>query len=123
MKQQAEIEHTEGFPPYVAHERAIHLVLKKQCVQLAISRHLQMAIRDICFLQFRFTQRRGGRAFRVLEHPRFRAGIDLLALRTQSSEEIKPLYEWWNQFAEASAADKQKMVDTINKQRKKKSKQ
>lgn len=117
IKEQAKREEASGLPTYVAYERAIFHVLKHQIKQLAIPRRLQVSIRDICFLQHRFTQRNGNRAFRALEHPRFRAGYDLLMMRAASGEPVKDLYEWWTAFQQADTHQREKMVAEINKNR------
>src|SRR5581483_6434004 len=43
----AQREENNGFPTYVAYERAIANVIKKQTERLAIPRRLQVTIRDI----------------------------------------------------------------------------
>lgn len=113
IKEQVKIEEQEGFPLYVSYERAIHVVLKKQTVQLAIPRQLQLSIRDICFLQHRFTHRNGQRPYRILEHPRFRAGFDLLFLRAEAGEACKDLYDWWTEFSQVDPSVREKMVKAI----------
>lgn len=110
IKDLAGHEETNGFPTYVAYERAIHIVLKKQTERLSLTRILQVAIRDICFLQHRLTQRFGARPHRVLEHPRFRAAYDLLMLRADSGEEVRELYDWWTVFQTAEYPEREKMI-------------
>lgn len=107
---QAEHEAESGLPHYVAFEKAIHVVIKKQTEQLAIPRLLQVSIRDICFLQFRFTQRHGMRPHRVLEHPRYRAAYDLLMLRAKADESVRELYDWWTKFYETDPAQRDRLI-------------
>lgn len=114
---QSRHEENDGFPLYVAFEKAIHTVLKKQTEQLAIPRQLQVTIRDICFLQHRFSQRHGLRPYRVLEHPRYRAAYDLLMLRAQTGEPVQELYEWWTQFHNADSTQREKLLKVISKTR------
>ena len=61
-------------------------VLERQAKQLAIPRRFEATIKEIWSLQPRFEQRSGQRPFRLLEHPRFRAGWDFLELRCESGE-------------------------------------
>lgn len=117
IQDQAAREEEEGFPTYVAFERAIHTVLKKQSVQLAIPRRLQVSIRDICFLQHRFTQRQGMRPFRALEHPRFRAAYDLLMLRSEAGEPVSELYDWWTLFYNTDSVQRETMIKEASKSR------
>jgi len=42
------------------------------------------------------------RPFRLLEHPRFRAAYDFLALRGESGEVPAALAEWWTRFQNES---------------------
>ncbi len=117
VQEQALREEAEGFPPYVAVERAIHIVLKKQTEQLAIPRRMQITIRDICFLQHRFTQRHGSRPLRALEHPRFRAGYDLLVLRQQAGEHVQELYDWWTQFQVGNREEQERLIKEASNSR------
>lgn len=108
----------EDIPSYVTFEKAIHVVIKNQTVQLAIPRLMQTSIRDICFLQHRFTHRYGARPYRVLEHPRFRAAYDLLLLRTETQDADKDLYDWWTLFYEATTPEaREELIKQVNKQR------
>ena len=65
---------------------AMDAVLAQQAKQIAIPRRFEATIKEIWSLQPRFEQRAGQRPFRLLEHPRFRAGWDFLDLRCQSGE-------------------------------------
>jgi len=108
-------EAAKGLPLYVAFEKAIYLVMKKQIDRLSIPRKLQVTIRDICFLQHRFTQRFGSRPYRVLEHQRYRAGYDLLMLRATAGEPVKDLYDWWTEFHDADPTVREKMIKSAAK--------
>jgi poly(A) polymerase len=92
-------------------------VIKKQTEQLAIPRLLQVSIRDICFLQHRFTQRHGVRPHRVIEHPRYRAAYDLLMLRSQTGEHVEELYDWWTRFFSADPAQRERLMKEVSKSR------
>ena len=65
---------------------AMDAVLERQAKQIAIPRRFEATIKEIWSLQPRFEQRSGQRPYRLLEHPRFRAGWDFLDLRCQSGE-------------------------------------
>lgn len=117
IQEQAEKEEESGMPLYVAVEKAIFHVLKKQVQQLAIPRTLQLSIRDICTLQYRFIQRNGSRPHRTLEHPRFRAAYDLLTLRSEAGEHVTELCTWWTQFHEADPATRERLIKELNQSR------
>jgi poly(A) polymerase len=105
----------EGLPSYIAFEKALQHVIKQQTVKLAIPRLMQMSIREICLLQHRLTYRRGAQPHRLIEHPRFRAGYDLLLLRAQAGEPVKELAEWWQQFYAATPEQRTQMSNEIQK--------
>ena len=102
-------------PPYVAHEKAAHHAIESLTERLAIPRFLLVTIREICILQFRFTQRFGQRPYRLLTHPRYRAAYDLLLLRGTIEPISAELGQWWTQFSEASDADKIKILKEVEK--------
>lgn len=104
-----------GLPPYVAHEKAFHEMMKRQVERLAIPRLMQTTIREICILQYRFTQRRGAQPYRLLEHPRFRAGYDLLLLRTNEGETTSELASWWTRFHDSALEEREKMMQELRK--------
>ena len=102
-------------PAYITFEKALYDIIKQQTVRLAIPRLMQMSIREICLLQQRLTYRRGTQPYRLLEHPRFRAGYDLLLLRAQAGEPIQELAEWWKLFYAAAPEQREKMLLEIQK--------
>lgn len=115
IEEQAVQEEKNGMPTYVANEKAIHIILKNQTVQLAIPRQLQVSIRDICFLQHRFTHRTGSRPHRTIEHPRFRAGYDLLMLRAETDATASELFKWWTAFNEADNTQRERLLKEMGK--------
>src|SRR5262249_43801419 len=96
-----------GERPRPALFHAMDRVLEQQAARLAIPRRFEAAIKEIWSLQPRFEQRAGQRPFRLLEHPRFRAGYDFLRLRCDSGElkgEAAVLADWWERFQHAGHA-------------------
>ena len=94
-----------GERPIPALFEAMDAVLERQAKKLAIPRRFEATIKEIWSLQPRFEQRAGQRPFRLLEHPRFRAGWDFLELRGESGElegELAELADWWDRFANAA---------------------
>jgi poly(A) polymerase len=85
---------------------AMDRVLAQQAERLAIPRRFEAAIKETWALQPRFEQRTGQRPFRLLAHPRFRAGYDFLRLRAQSGEIPLELADWWEQFQRAGAEER-----------------
>ncbi len=98
-----------GERPIPALYDAMDSVLERQAKQIAIPRRFEATIKEIWSLQPRFEQRSGQRPFRLLEHPRYRAGWDFLDLRAKSGElegDLADLAEWWDRFARASSDDR-----------------
>jgi len=92
---------------------AMDAVLGEQAKKIAIPRRFEATIKEIWSLQPRFEQRAGGRPFRLLEHPGFRAGWDFLDLRCQSGElegELAGLADWWDRFANAGTDERAAML-------------
>jgi poly(A) polymerase len=83
---------------------ALHLaaddVLDAQTDKLALQRKIASDMRDIWAMQPRFERRTGKSPFKLLEHPRLRAGYDFLLLRCASGEIDAELGEWWTDFME-----------------------
>ncbi len=82
----------------LAMQQAMDDVLKKQSAQLNIPRRYDAVMNEIWQLQPRFLDRSSTKPFRLLSHPRFRAGYDFLLLRCQSGELDAELGEWWEKF-------------------------
>jgi poly(A) polymerase len=89
---------------------AMDRVLEQQAQQLAIPRRFEAAIKETWAMQPRFEQRSGQRPFRLLEHPRFRAGYDFLRLRAESGEIDAELADWWTRFQNVNAEERAAML-------------
>jgi len=80
---------------------AIEYLLKQQQKHVAIPRRIAILMQEIWLLQLRLTRPRRGKKknFKLLEHPRFRAGYDLLLLRVKAGDkEVASEAAWWTQF-------------------------
>jgi poly(A) polymerase len=106
---------SEGMPRYEAIDKALHDIIKQQTERLTIPRLMQLSIREICFLQHRFTYRCGKQPYRLLQHPRFRAGYDLLLLRGQTEKQTQELAAWWERFYSADQEQRETMLKEINR--------
>lgn len=99
-----------GEKPIPALFAAMDEVLEAQRERLAIPRRFDGFIKETWALQPRFEQRSGQRPFRLMEHPRFRAGYDFLLIRAESGEVDTELGDWWTRFQEADADQRQAML-------------
>ena len=100
----------QGLRKSLALQQAMDDVLKQQSAQLNIPRRYDAVMNEIWQLQPRFLDRAGAKPFRLLSHPRFRAGYDFLLLRCQSGELDAELGEWWEKFQSAEEEERQGML-------------
>lgn len=89
---------------------AMDAVLERQRDALAFPRRFDGTIKEIWALQSRFDQRSGARPYRLLDHPRFRAGFDFLLIRAQGGDAAPELAEWWTQFQDADDAERARLL-------------
>jgi poly(A) polymerase len=110
VRQAAQAMIAEGVEPMVAWAHASDRILREQAQRVAIPRRFTITIEEIWALQLRFAQRTKKRAFRLLEHPRFRAAYDFLLLRADESPELAELAQWWT---EAQQVDQAELVNRL----------
>lgn len=93
---------------------ALHLaaddVLNAQTEKLALQRKIATDMRDIWAMQPRFERRVGKSPYKLLEHPRLRAGYDFLLLRCASGEIDAEIGEWWTDFMAADGAGREELL-------------
>lgn len=99
---------------YDASHLAMNDVLSRHCRSIALPKRFSNVARDIWQLQYRLTRRHGKRPFRLLEHPKFRAGYDFLLLRGEiEGGKIAELAQWWTEFQYASEDTRQRMSKAL----------
>ncbi|HMW71270.1 MAG TPA: polynucleotide adenylyltransferase PcnB, partial [Cellvibrionaceae bacterium] len=101
---------SQGVSPQDALQKAGSDVIAKQLSRTAIPKRFLIPLREIWALQWRLPKRDGGKAFGLLEHPRFRAAYDFLLLREEAGENLDGLGHWWTQFQNADSASREEMV-------------
>jgi len=93
---------------------ALHLaaddVLLTQTESLALQRRIGSDMRDIWAMQPRFERRVGKSPYKLIEHPRFRAGLDFLVLRAASGEIEQEFADWWTEFLAADNAGREVLL-------------
>lgn len=94
---------------------ALNEIMPEQQRSIAIPKRFQAVIKDIWILQDKLGRREGKRAFKTLEHPKFRAGYDFLLLRAQieDTDELKELAHWWTDFQEVSNEARLQMIKGV----------
>ncbi len=108
----------EATPPERWHELATILDACDQAVReaqthIAIPKRFALGVREMFALQPRLEHPRGRRALRVLEHPRFRAGYDLLLLRAEFGLAPPEMASWWTRLQEVTPAERERMADAL----------
>jgi len=92
----------QGEAPNVAIAQAAEEVIVQAITRVAIPKRFSVPMREIWALQTRFEPRRGGRAKRLMAHPRFRAAYDFLLLRAAVGEAPPELADWWTKAQEGA---------------------
>jgi poly(A) polymerase len=105
-----ELQDEEGLDPFPAMEQASFEIVTAEVGRVALPKRFSLPMREIWMLQHRFEQRSGRRPFRLLQHPRFRAAFDFLALRGQSGEVDPVLAAWWDQFQAADTPGREALL-------------
>jgi poly(A) polymerase len=103
----------QGRNEYDAQIFAADDVLRAQLKTISVPRRFSSPMREIWLLQGKFERRAGRHAFRLLEHPRFRAAYDFLLLRAESGEAPAALAEWWTRFQEVGEPERHTMVAAL----------
>jgi len=109
-KRQQDLLADGSLTPIQAAQQAQQQVLQRQLRVIAIPKRFTMTMREIWDLQAALPRRSGRRAFRTLEHPRFRAAYDFLLLREQSGEDHQGLGAWWTEFQSSDETQREKMA-------------
>jgi len=105
---QKRIKHGEN--ETIAYQNAANEVLSAQIKITAMPRHITQAMRDVWFLQNKFTRTVGSRPYRLLEQPKFRAAYDFLQLRAETGGAEPELVDWWTRFQDADEELRQQMT-------------
>ncbi|MDI9818883.1 MULTISPECIES: polynucleotide adenylyltransferase PcnB [unclassified Legionella] len=108
------LQQQEDMSPLPALEKAMSQVILEQCRAISIPKRFSQIMREIWLLQFRFPKRHGGRAFNLLQHPRFRAAYDFMALRALAGDESIELAQWWTAFQDVSETEQMEMVKSLS---------
>jgi poly(A) polymerase len=111
----------QGMSSQDALQRASGEIISKQLTRTAIPKRFLIPLKEIWTLQWRLGKRDNGKAYGLLEHPRFRAAYDFLLLREDAGENLDGLGHWWTKFQEADAEEREQMIKAIDAPVKRKS--
>ncbi|MEZ9822248.1 polynucleotide adenylyltransferase PcnB, partial [Shewanella sp. 10N.286.45.A1] len=88
-----------GLSLYDAYTAAMGDIMEQQCRSISIPRRFSTVTKEIWQLQLRFERNKGTKAFRFIEHPKFRAAYDLLLLRgAAEGGTVAKNAAWWKSF-------------------------
>lgn len=114
------IEHTQalilesGLTYHDAFDMSMHDILSEQCRTTSIPKRLTATMCDIWRLQLRLNKRILKRVNSIFEHPKFRAGYDLLELRASIEKgELLDLAKWWDEYQHTDDNNRQTMLTQI----------
>nr|WP_210147111.1 polynucleotide adenylyltransferase PcnB [Shewanella sp. WXL01] len=112
LKQRADdIALESGLSIYDANVAAMGDVMEQQCRTISIPRRFSTPAKDIWQLQLRLERSQSARAFKLLEHPKFRAAYDLLLLRAEAEGgTAAKVASWWTSFVEGDEQTRSDMV-------------
>ncbi len=105
----------EEMVPQEAFNKAYYKVLDAQCKLITIPKRFSVVIREIWSLQWQLEKRTPKRAQRLIENRRFRAAYDFLVLLANNGLADKDTADWWTQYQEADANQRQKMFKNNKK--------
>lgn len=112
MRLQAQQYLDQGTSVLEATQVAGNQIAAQQVQVTSLPKRFSFPMREIWMLQPRFERRRGKAPYRLLEHARFRAAYDFMLLRSEVGEAPKELADWWTDFQELNAAERDKMVES-----------
>lgn len=103
-----------GLTYHDAFSMACDEILREQCRSIAIPRRLTTIMQEIWQLQIRMSKRFSKRAQMVFNHPKFRAGYDLLELRASIEKgELLVHAKWWDEFQFADGETRKIMIQKL----------
>lgn len=85
-------------------------VVRQQVRSTSLPRRFSTPMQEIWAMQLRLPSRGGRRAYRLVEHQRFRAAYDFLLLRAEAGEADQALADWWTEFQEADEGLRRNMI-------------
>jgi len=114
-RQAQTIMQESGMDHYDGMMVAMNEVCDSHCKSVSIPKRFSAMARDMWNLQLRLPRRAGAKAFKLLAHPKFRAGYDLLLVRGEiEGGEVAELAQWWTTFQHATEEVQRDMVRSVS---------
>lgn len=105
-KRSQDLAAESSLPPQDILMMAMNEAIDQQIQTIAIPRRFTSDVREIWLLQYRLPRRSGKRAERLFAHPRFRAALDFLELRSRIDGRLKDLTLWWQDYQQQHAGER-----------------
>ncbi|MEQ8661079.1 MAG: polynucleotide adenylyltransferase PcnB [Gammaproteobacteria bacterium] len=113
FEEQREQLQANGASEQDAQALAADTVISQQVARLAVPRRFTQTTREIWALQSRLMKPTPKRARRLLEHPRFRAAYDFLALRAETGEPLAETVAWWTAIQESDEGGRESLLSEL----------
>lgn len=105
-----------GLNNHDAYALASNEIMSMFYTALAAPRRHTATIRDIWFLQLQLSKRQGKNPERTMQHPKFRAAYDLLAMRAEiEGGEAIELATWWHEYQFSNQEQRGNLLQEQNK--------
>jgi poly(A) polymerase len=104
---------------YEAMQEAMFRIVAEQTARTSVPKRFSMPMKEILGLQRRFSNTKGIRAFKLLEHKRFRAAYDFLLLRAKCGEVEQQLADWWTEVQELDESKQREAFEAGGQRQKK----
>ena len=90
---------------------ASYELMAEQQKRISIPKRFSIPMREMLALQPRFTNQRGKRAMKFLEHKRFRAAYDFMVLLSEVGKVDEQMAEFWTNVQDQSAEERAKSFE------------
>ncbi len=90
---------------------ASYELMAEQQKRISIPKRFSIPMREMLALQPRFTNQRGKRAMKFLEHKRFRAAYDFMVLLSEVGKADEQMAEFWTNVQDQSAEERAKSFE------------
>lgn len=97
-------------PQYEAVNKAANDTFIIARTRLAIPKVIQIGIRHIWLLQYRFHLMKGKKVYTTLAHPRFRAAYDFLLIRSSKNPALETIANWWTNIQTLSEGSQRELI-------------
>jgi poly(A) polymerase len=103
---------------FEAMQEAMFRIVSEQTARTSLPKRFSAPMKEMLVLQRRFTNTKGVRAAKLMEHKRFRAAYDFLVLRSRCGEVETELADFWTGAQQADDGDRSTAFEADQPRRK-----